>query len=72
MISTKQNSKNIETINSISVHDLSLYLVMGNEAIKCGDLNESLKWYSKGLSKAKEMKNDVKANEFYHLIITLL
>lgn len=72
MISATQDSENMEAINSMSVNDLSLYLTMGNEAIKCGDLNESLSWYSKGLAKAKEIKNEVKANEFYHLIITLL
>lgn len=72
MLNTIVNSESMENLNSMSVNDLSLCLSMGNEAIKSGNLNESLKWYSKGLEKAKEIKNDVKANEFYHLIITLL
>lgn len=72
MNNTIQQTENMQAINSGSMNDLSLYLSMGNEAIKCGKINESLNWYSKGLAKAKEIKNDVKANEFYHLIITLM
>ncbi len=36
--------------------DLSIYMKMGNDAIRCGNETESLKWYSKGLAKARELK----------------
>lgn len=52
--------------------DLNLYMEMGNSAIKGGDENECLKWYSKGLAKARELKNQEKEQLFSNLIITLI
>ncbi len=52
--------------------DLNLYIEMGNNAIKSGDATECLRWYSKGLTKARELKNAQKEREFSNLIITLI
>lgn len=45
---------------------------MGNNAIRGGDEQECLKWYSKGLAKARELKNLEKEQLFSNLIITLI
>jgi len=52
--------------------DLNLYMEMGNTAIRGGDENECLKWYSKGLAKARELNNREKEQLFSNLIITLI
>ncbi|MDG1334355.1 MAG: hypothetical protein P8P74_18620 [Crocinitomicaceae bacterium] len=52
--------------------DLNLYMEMGNNAIRGGDEHECLKWYSKGLAKARELKNREKEQLFSNLIITLI
>lgn len=52
--------------------DLNVYMEMGNSAIKGGDETECLKWYSKGLMKARELKNLEKERLFSSLIITLI
>lgn len=52
--------------------DLNVYMEMGNNAIKSGDEMECLKWYSKGLTKARELKNEEKERLFSSLIITLI
>lgn len=57
---------------SPDLNDLSIYELMGNEAMKSGDRNESVRWYMKGLSKARELRNEEKARLFSQLIITLL
>ncbi len=66
----------MKTLEISAVHfpttDLNVYEQMGNDAIKCGDENECLKWYSKGLAKARELKNKEKERLFSNLIITLI
>jgi hypothetical protein len=52
--------------------DLNDYMEMGNKAIKHGDEQECLKWYSKGLAKAREVKNLEKEQLFSNLIITMI
>ena len=52
--------------------DLNLYMEMGNNAIRGGDEKECLKWYSKGLARARELKNREKEQLFSNLIITLI
>ena len=52
--------------------DLNVYMEMGNEAIKYGDERECLKWYSKGLAMARQLKNQEKERLFSNLIITLI
>ena len=61
-----------QIMNTLSVNDLNLYEEMGNAAIKSGDVEESMSWYMKGLSKARELKNTEKASAFSNLLITLL
>lgn len=53
-------------------NDLNMYVEMGNKAIKSGDEMECLKWYSKGLNKARELQNREKERLFSNLIITLI
>jgi hypothetical protein len=52
--------------------DLNTYIEMGDIAIKSGDETECLRWYSKGLALARELKNTQKEREFSNLIITLI
>ncbi|MCH2223535.1 MAG: hypothetical protein MK066_02105 [Crocinitomicaceae bacterium] len=59
-------------LNNVSVNDVELYIRMGNEAIKKGDQDESMKWYLKGLSKAKELRNKKIEKDISNLIITLI
>lgn len=51
----------METVNEylkgLPVNDLSLYVELGNNAGKSGNIQESVDWYVKGLSKARELKN---------------
>jgi hypothetical protein len=56
----------------LSIEDLNRYVEKGNEAIEGGNVDECIKWYTLGLSKARALKNSVKAREFSHLLITLL
>lgn len=59
-------------IDSLSANDLNVCLEKGNTAIRCGDETESLKWYIKGLSKARELKNAELERLFSNLIITMI
>lgn len=59
-------------LDFLPVNDLNLYMELGDEAGKLGDLDESFAWYMKGLRKARELQNQEKLSEFSALIITLL
>lgn len=61
-----------QTPENIEFTDLNLYLEMGNDAIRSGNVTECLRWYSKGLNMARELKNAQKEREFSNLIITLI
>lgn len=61
-----------EIIDKLPVNDLDLYIELGHEAIKGGDVESCLSWYQKGLTKARELKNDTKVTEISSLIFTLL
>ncbi len=66
----------IKVVNKIldflPVNDLNLYMKLGNETSKRGELDESLAWYMKGLRKARALQNQEKISEFSALIITLI
>lgn len=59
-------------LDFLPVNDLNLYLELGNEADKKGNMDESFAWYMKGLRKARELQNQEKMSEFSALISTLL
>ncbi len=61
-----------EIMTKLPINDLNLYEEMGNAAIRNGDMEECMKWYMKGLAKARELKNSEKAKKFSHLLVTLL
>ena len=65
-------SEQNQTSENFDVTDLNVYVEMGNNAIKSGDATECLRWYSKGLAIARELKNAQKEREFSNLIITLI
>lgn len=46
-----------EYLKDLPVNDLILYIELGNNAGKSGNLEESVDWYMKGLSKARELRN---------------
>lgn len=52
----------------LPVNDLSLYAEMGELAGKKGNLEESVYWFLKGLSKARELKDQASAKKFSALI----
>lgn len=54
------------------VNDLNLYFELGNNASANGQLEDSLKWFYKGLTKAKELKDELKEREFSTLILMSL
>jgi hypothetical protein len=56
-------------LNELPSNDLNLYFELGNLAGAEGRLDDSMKWYIKGLSKARELKNESKVREFSSLII---
>lgn len=58
-----------ETTPEIPGNDLNLYFELGNNASANGKLEDSLKWFYKGLSKAKELKDELKEREFSTLIL---
>ena len=60
------------SVEQFPLADLNLYMEMGNNAIRGGDEYECLKWYSKGLAKARELKNREKEQLFSNFIITLI
>lgn len=60
------------TLDTIKGNELDLFLERGNSAGKNGQLNESMSWYQKGLSKAKELHDNKKMSEFSALIFMLL
>jgi hypothetical protein len=69
----KTVSDKVSTILSeLPINDLQLYAELGNEAGKKGDLEESVSWYRKGLTKARQLKDSEKEKEFSNLIFTLL
>ncbi len=52
--------------------DFEKYKVMGLEALKQGDENEGLSWFSKGLMMAKQSNNQPEVDQFTKLILTFL
>ena len=52
--------------------DLNMYFELGNTASANGQLEDSLKWFYKGLARAKELKNELKEREFSTLILLSL
>jgi len=64
-------NENLDMDNTES-NDLNLYIKLGNDAGKNGELNDSLTWYSKGLAKAKELRDQKKTTEFSALIFMLM
>lgn len=61
-----------QVLDFLPVNDLNLYAELGNKAGEEGKMDESLAWYMKGLSKARELNNSTKISEFSGLIFTLL
>lgn len=59
-------------LDSVSGNDVEVYIKMGNEAIKNGNEDESMKWYLKGLLKAREERNNSREKEISNLIVTLI
>ena len=59
-------------LDSLPINDLNLYMELGHDACKQGEIDESFGWYMKGLRKARENQNQEKISEFSKLIITLL
>lgn len=60
------------TLQELPANNLDLYFELGNNASANGHLEDSLKWFYKGLAKAKELKNELKENEFSTLILLSL
>ncbi|NRA11256.1 MAG: hypothetical protein HRT57_04795 [Crocinitomicaceae bacterium] len=52
--------------------ELKKYFELGNKASSIGELDESLKWFYRGLLKSKEFKNEIKIREFTTLILFTL
>ena len=61
-----------QILNALPVNDLNLYKELGDKEIEHGNMDDCIKWYIKGLSKARELKNTEKVSEFSALIYTLL
>lgn len=61
-----------EEMITFPINDLNLYIELGHEAGKKGEIEKSYQWYMKGLRKARELHNQEKISEFSSLIITLL
>ncbi|MFT5780568.1 MAG: hypothetical protein ACI837_003530 [Crocinitomicaceae bacterium] len=57
---------------NLPANDIDQYIEMGNNAIKQGDEQECIKWYTKGLSKARELCDPEKETYISSLIITLI
>ena len=47
------------------------YILLGNEAIKNGEMDECVSWYKMGLQKARELNNSEKIKELSLLLYTL-
>ncbi|HIP33084.1 MAG TPA: hypothetical protein EYG86_10000 [Crocinitomicaceae bacterium] len=52
--------------------ELIQVLLLGDQAGKKGDLEESLNWYLKGLSIAKEIKDELMTIKFSSLVMMSL
>ncbi len=61
-------------INSYSnpTLDINDYLQYGHDAMKKGNIQDSVKWYYEALSKAKELKDQFKEKEVKKYLIALL
>ena len=59
-------------MGSLPINDLNLYVEMGNDAIRKGNIEQCLEWYFRGLKKAKELRNKEKEREISSLIVTLI
>ncbi|MBL1278711.1 MAG: hypothetical protein COA33_000430 [Fluviicola sp.] len=53
-------------------NDLVQLMQLGDEAGKIGLLQESLTWYTKGLAKARDLKNEVMMEKFSSLVMLSL
>ncbi|MDX2361027.1 MAG: hypothetical protein QNK23_09490 [Crocinitomicaceae bacterium] len=62
---------NTNTLNLTSNENLDQYIVLGNEAIKNGEIEECVSWYKQGLAKARELNNSEKVKELSILLFTL-
>lgn len=52
--------------------DINDYLQYGHDAMKKGNIQDSVKWYYEALSKAKELKDQFKEKEVKKYLIALL
>ena len=58
--------------SSVVKNELNVFLQLGDQAGKKGLMEESLNWYMKGLSMAKEIKDELMAKQFSSLILLSL
>lgn len=65
---------NFNGANSIcqSNLDINKCLEFGHDAMKKGNVQDSVKWYYEALSKAKELKDQFKEKEVKKYLIALL
>ena len=62
----------MKRLKKLPENDFKRYFELGNLASSEGRMDDSLKWFYKGLRKAKELKNELKMREFTTLILFTL
>ena len=61
-----------QRIISYILSQINHYIALGNDAIKQGNEDESIKWYRKGLTLAIQVKNKQKEEEIGGLIMSMI
>jgi len=61
-----------DILGEIPMYDVDLYEEMGNIDFENGNEDQALIWYTKGLSIARQLRNEMKIEEFTNLILSCL
>lgn len=61
-----------EMIDELPIYNLELYEEMGDNEYESGNESEALRWYTKGLNMARQLKNENKIKRFTNLILASL
>ena len=61
-----------EIEGEMPIFDLSLYEEFGDEALKVGNEDEAINWYTRGLAQARELQRQDKIELFTNLILVSL
>lgn len=61
-----------QTFENLPVHDLEIYLELGEKARMNGDINKSVYWFKNGFEMAKQLKDRSRVQQFSNILFSIL